>query len=671
MTRSQAILRSSVVGLGFGWALASGDLLLDRFRHPLAVTGFDLALPYLWTGALVLTIGALALRLLLTAGLRRHQPPRRDLAMTALLPVLALVLLFAQLAHLLKVPDGSEELLLLGLLALFTVSLAAVAVWASLHLHPEGLHETTLSRLVLGAAWGLHVPLLIAVAPAERFLPVALVALAAGLVGVLALIPRACFWRLPSLAALLLAAPLSALAASAPEPPLSPGDPSVAPVVLVTVDTLRADHLRIYDPEGEPTPAMERLAEEGVVFTEAHSPAPWTLPGLASILTGVSPAVHGAIRPGGVLPQELPTLAGVLGRRGYRTASFVKNPHLNRQSSLQRDFELYRSFPRALGRSLGGKLLRKLIPDVPRLDVGSGSLTELAVRFVEAHRDEPFFLWVHYFDPHSPYTPPARFRPPGEAPPRLARGLLSANEIREGYEVLTAEERRWAQELYRGEIRWVDANLARLWRALERAGLWDRALILLTSDHGEELWDHGGFFHGHSLHRELLHVPLIVKLPGSRVRAEIHRRVSTESVTPTLLELTGVPHRADRFTATSLAALWREPEAPAHREPAPPMLATGIVYHENRTALLTDEVKYVRWEISGTEELYYLESDPFERRSLTAWAPELLASARRRLDQLETRFRELRRRYGLPEERAPSDLDRATRQQLQTLGYVR
>ena len=669
MNRFENILRSSVVGLGFGWALASGDLLLDRFRHPRAVTGFDLALPYLWTAALVLAVGALALRWLLAALLRREAPPRRDLAMTALLPVLVLVLVFAQLAHLLKVPSGAEPLLLLLLLALFTASLAIVAVGAILRLRARGLGERSLSRTVLGAAWALHVPLLIAVAPEGRLLPVALAALGAGLVGVLALLPLGSVWRVPSLVALLLAAPLCALAASAPESPRSPGDPSVAPVVLVTVDTLRADHLGLYHAEGEPTPAIERLAEEGVVFTEAHSPAPWTLPGLGSILTGVSPAVHGAIRPGGILPQELPTLGGFLGRRGYRTAAFVKNPNLNRQSALRRDFDVYRSFPRALGLSLGSKLLRKLAPHVPRLDAGSDSLTDLAMRYIERHREEPFFLWVHYFDPHSPYAPPGPFQPKGEPPPRLARGLHTAHEIRQGFEVLTAEERRWAQELYRGEIRWVDANLARLWRALERAGLWDRVLILLASDHGEELWDHGGFFHGHSLHRELLHVPLIVKLPQTRVRAEIHRRVSTESVTPTVLELTGIAFRTQRFTAPSLAGLWREPEAPELR--LPPMLATGIVYYENQTALLTDEMKYIRNQVSGTEELYDLESDPYERRSLAAQSPGRLKLARHRLDKLEARFRNLRRRYGVPEELVAPDLDGATRQQLRALGYVR
>ena len=265
--------------------------------------------------------------------------------------------------------------------------------------------------------------------------------------------------------------------------------------------------------------SSERLAAEGITFTEAHSPAPWTLPGLGSILTGVSPAVHGAIRPGGVLPEELPTLAGFLPRHGYRTAPVVKNPNLHRPTSLHRDFHLYRSFPRALGLSLGSKLLRKLAPGIPRLDVGTAALTDLATRFVAEHRDEPFFLWVHYLDPHSPYTPPARWRPPGEAPTGLERGLMLAEEIREGYEVLTAEERRWVRGLYRGEIRWVDENLTRLWGALERAELWDDALILLASDHGEELWDHGGFFHGHSLHRELRHVPLVVKLPPARVRA--------------------------------------------------------------------------------------------------------------------------------------------------------
>jgi arylsulfatase A-like enzyme len=675
MKRLEAVLRNTVrhavLGLGTAWTLASGDLLLDRFRHPRAVTGFDLALPYLWASVLVFALAAFALRWLLSAVLRRERPGRRDLAMAWTLPALAVALVFAQLAELLKVPEGGKGFVLLVLLAFLSGSLVAVAVWTGLRLDSGGLEERALSLLVLGTAWGLHVPLLIAVAPAGRWIPVTLTALAVGLVGALALAPRRPLWRVVSLAWLLLAAPLCALAARAPERPRAAGDPAVAPVVLVTVDTLRSDQLRVYDPTGVRTPGIERMAEEGIVFTEAYSPAPWTLPGIGSILTGVSPAVHGAIRPGGVLPEELPTLGGFLRRHGYRTAAFVKNPNLTRQTSLRRDFDIYRAFPRTLGLSLGSKLLFKLNTRVPRLDVGTASLTDLAIGFVKEHRDEPFFLWVHYLDPHSPYTPPARLRPQGEAPPGLERGLLSAVEIREGYHALTAEERSWVRGLYRGEIRWMDENLARLWRALDRTGLWDDALILLTSDHGEELWDHGGFFHGHSLHRELLQVPLIVKLPGSAVRTRIHRRVTTESVTPTLLELTGVPFRRQRFTAPSLVRLWREPDAPELLAPAPPMLATGIIYYEDQTALLTDRIKYIRKATTGTEELYELESDPTEQHSLAAQEPEIVESARRQLAALQADLGELRRRYGLTDSLTPLDLDRTSRRQLQALGYVR
>jgi arylsulfatase A-like enzyme len=164
---------------------------------------------------------------------------------------------------------------------------------------------------------------------------------------------------------------------------------------------------------------------------------------------------------------------------------------------------------------------------------------------------------------------------------------------------------------------------------------------------------------------------LIVKLPGSAVRTRIHRRVTTESVTPTLLELTGVPFRRRRFTAPSLVRLWREPDAPELLAPAPPMLATGIIYYEDQTALLTDRIKYIRKETTGTEELYELESDPTEQHSLAAQEPELVESARRRLDALQAHFGELRRRYGLTDSLTPLDLDRTSRRQLQALGYVR
>lgn len=667
MRPSERLVRCGILVLGLGWALATGDLLLDWNRSPKALDGFDPAMVYLWTAALLLTGGFVILRWLLAVIPPYGSPQQRDLALTGLFPVAAVVLLFARLVDLVRVPRGSRDLILLGLLLVFAASMAAVVLWGCRRFRVGERVDSI--RLVLGFAWGLHVAFLVAIAPGHGWVPVVSAALGLGLLGGLLLIPRGVVWRGVSLGLLLVAAPLCGLVATAPDLPAT-GEPAVTPVILVTVDTLRADQIRLYADDGVSTPAIEHLAQSGILFTEAHSPAPWTIPGLGSILTGLSPVVHGAIRPEAVLPSELPTLGGFLGRQGYRTAAFVNNPHLARQTPLRRDFDIYRTFPRVPSLSIGAKVLRQLWPEAYDPDVGPDELTDLAIRFVKEHRDEPFFLWVHYFDPHSPYTPPRRFWPAGEPPPGYEQGLLSANEIRDGYEVLNAEERSWVQGLYRGEIQWMDENLARLWDALERVGLWEGASIVLTGDHGEEFWEHDGFFHGHTLHRELLHVPLIVKLPDGEAGGEIHRRVTTASVTPTLLDLVDAPVRSERFTAPSVAGAWREDSTTYALDEIGPMLATGVIYHENQTALLSDDVKYIRWEISGSEELYDVEADPHEQQPLVE-VPVRLESARDQLDELEARYDSLRRRYGLPDELStPHDLDPATREQLRSLGYI-
>ena len=181
-------------------------------------------------------------------------------------------------------------------------------------------------------------------------------------------------------------------------------------VILITVDTLRADALSAYDRDAAPTPYIDQLARDGLMFTKALSPAPWTLPAMASIMTGVSPSVHGAIKRDSRLSDNAKTLAEYMREAGYRTAATGDNSLLKPAHNLTQGFEDYNFFPK---RSMGGSFGAVLLETRRRFqtEVSTEGLTDLFADGVRANRKNDFFLWFHYYDPHGPYAPPPRFLP--------------------------------------------------------------------------------------------------------------------------------------------------------------------------------------------------------------------------------------------------------------------
>ncbi|MCH7872423.1 MAG: sulfatase-like hydrolase/transferase, partial [Planctomycetes bacterium] len=286
--------------------------------------------------------------------------------------------------------------------------------------------------------------------------------------------------------------------------------PTIKRVILLTVDTLRADALRVYSDGAPPTPNLSALAADSVVFDEAVSPAPWTLPAFSSIMTGLSPTVHQAIRSTSRLP-DVPTLAERMRASGYRTAAIGKNPYLLPLFGLSRGFERYEMYPAPGGRSLGRALLGWAFPERFALDVTTDGITRKAVRWLTENRERRFFLWLHYFDPHVPYEPPSAYLPKSTPPERIGTSFEDTARLREGYFVPTREEIEWLRGLYHAEVRYVDDNIGVLMAALKRLGIYEETLIVFTSDHGEEFAEHGGYDHGHTLYDELVRVPLFVK----------------------------------------------------------------------------------------------------------------------------------------------------------------
>ncbi len=451
--------------------------------------------------------------------------------------------------------------------------------------------------------------------------------------------------RQPVLWALIALAPTFLLACEAGEGTRAAREGTSA-VVLIVVDTLRADHVGAYGHDRPTTPHLDRRFRQGHRFEHAYSTAPWTLPATASLYTGLYPERHGAgYRFGQLrfssLAGEVETLAERLADDGFATAAVIANIYLSPQ------FGLHRGFGRFV--DLGG--------DDGQAPAAADRVVDQALAWLPK-LGERFFLVVHLIDPHLPYDAPAplggRFteaessflKPPIVEKKPLVRRLGE----------LAEQDHEMIEAAYDEEIAFADLQLERLFEGLEHAGVLEEGLVVLTSDHGEELFDHQGFEHGHSFYQELLRVPLVIwgrgVEPGSS--AEV---VSLVDVAPTVLEAVGSAFGGP-MDGTSL---W---PALAGR-PLPGARAVGAQWNfhgRKRNAVLVWPFKLIA---SGRRQrqLFDLESDPGEERNLAREDPARLRALEAELNALLTQR--------MPAKDAPrADLEDRTRRQLEALGYV-
>jgi arylsulfatase A-like enzyme len=410
-------------------------------------------------------------------------------------------------------------------------------------------------------------------------------------------------------------------------------------VLLVSIDTLRADHLGSYGSPDGLTPHLDRLAREGVTFRQAITSAPWTLPAVGSLLTGLSPRHHGA---GAVTNRRDPlgrsplaggswTLAGALRARGYRTQAIVTNPYLALRYGLGQGFDGYENLTIESEFFLAGRevtalrLLAWLRPDLVVGDRGETVSARATAWLGRAAGGGPFFLWLHYIDPHPPYSRAgvarhksfrsdtllgARDAASGDGPftltsPDVAR--LRAGELR-----LSAGQKAQVRSLYRAEVASVDAAVGQVLAALDRLGLAGGTLVVCVSDHGEEFWEHGGVEHGHTVYEELVRVPLLMRLPGTLpAGAVVDAPARMTDIAPTAVDLLGLAPPLISDGASLLPLVRGEEVSPR------PALIESMLFAEERVGVRTPERKYVRWD-SGKEEAYDLAADPGELRDLAA-----------------------------------------------------
>ncbi len=354
-------------------------------------------------------------------------------------------------------------------------------------------------------------------------------------------------------------------------------------LVLVTIDTLRADRLGAYGNQDAATPHLDRLAREGALFSEAAVAVPLTRPSHATIFTGLDPADHGIrdnVSP--PLADGIPTLATILKGAGFETAGFVSAVVLSSQSGLHRGFDLYSD-----RFELGGDDARFLNSIQKRGD----QPTAEAIRWLEARGGARSFLWLHLYDPHDPYEPPEPYAG------------------------------RYAGRPYDGEVAYADELVGRLLSALDRLGRRRDTLVVVTSDHGEGLGEHDESVHGFFVYQSTLRVPLILR--GPAVQPGPRREVTARSVDllPTVLDLLGVvPPKDVRFAGRSLAPVLRGrsslAEEPSYAESLLPLLHYGW---SDLRCLREGRWKYIQ---APRPELYDLSRDPGERENLAATEPQ-------------------------------------------------
>ena len=394
-------------------------------------------------------------------------------------------------------------------------------------------------------------------------------------------------------------------------------------VVLIGVDTLRADHLGLYGAERSTSPFLDRMAQEGWVFERAFATSPWTLPSFASLLTGLEPAGHGA----GVLPSPgterggtegedwaernrlksrtkldpaARTLAEALSAAGLRTLAVVQSPNLDPSFDFDRGFDTYDSYD---GRGR-------------RADAA----VERALELIDEAPEKPFFLFLHLIDPHLNYSAPepARgcFTRTIEADLELP---ITSAEIRaRKFANYDAVEREFIQAAYDEEIAYVDQQVERFCQGLEQRGLAQDTLVLFTSDHGEEFLDHGGFEHGHSVYNELIRVPLIAW--GSGVAAErVPEPVSIVDIAPTVLDALGL----EPTLAGPGTSLWKLLAGSRADREARILVAEGTLYGPELRSAILWPYKLIERPEDGVLLLFDLEQDPLELTDLSASRPEL------------------------------------------------
>ncbi len=436
----------------------------------------------------------------------------------------------------------------------------------------------------------------------------------------------------------------------------SPGPASGLNIILISIDTLRADHLGCYGAGRDTSPNLDRLARDGVRFRQAIAPSSWTLPSHASMLTGLNPSHHEAVgySLNTHLSDQYPTLAELLWDSGYDTVAFTEGGFVSPYLGFARGFERY---------------------DAPMLNTdGLSQNLEEAHRWLQQPHRRPFFLFFHTYAVHMPYAPPppydTMFDPDYRGPFQKAFMPLDYKPYAQ-LDNLDAPTVRHLEALYDGEIRHLDTRLGKLFDLLTSSELASRTCVIVTSDHGEEFKEHGNLFHHRAkLYEELIRVPLIVWCPGrpggGRV---IEQPASLVDIAPTVLDLVGAPTH-EGFDGISLGPSVRGEGHPPDRITVSEV--DGSVEHRQGhvVALRTPEHKFLSETWTAAPRLFDLRRDPHETQDVSGDQPDIVERFAGLLDSpLLARRPSAAEAANKPSaKQAPTDA--ATLEHLRALGYT-
>ncbi|MHC4572132.1 MAG: sulfatase-like hydrolase/transferase [Planctomycetota bacterium] len=395
-------------------------------------------------------------------------------------------------------------------------------------------------------------------------------------------------------------------------------------ILLISIDTCRADYLSCYGYHRKSTPNTDQIAKEGILFANAITPAPITLPAHSSMLTGTIPPYHGVHNNNYYqLGQSNVTLAEILKKHGFKTAAIVSAFMVDSQFGLDQGFDYYNdSFDENL-KSIGIGERR------------AEETTHYALKWLEKNYRKTYFLFLHYFDPHIEYDPPELFRPKD-----------SENEL---------------SALYAGEISYVDHCIGQVIKKLKGLGIYDSTLIIITSDHGEMLGEHGEDTHGYFIYQSSIKVPLIFKLPEKTKSKNVKELVSLIDIVPTVCGLLGIKP-PPQVQGIDLSPYFTEENiAKTQRHLYCESLYPTIHNANSLLGIVTDHWKYIQ---TTRPELYDLTKDPQESNNLVEIQPQQASILQDKLKVI------LEKQVRKDSSDSKLDLDNESIKRLQSLGYI-
>jgi arylsulfatase A-like enzyme len=428
-------------------------------------------------------------------------------------------------------------------------------------------------------------------------------------------------------------------------------------VILIIIDTVRKDHVSAYRYERQTTPSLDALAKEGVLFENAKAASPWTCPSIASILTGQNPSTHMAgvhldppemeDRRLSIMNESIVTIAEIFQQKGYSTIGFFENPFVDPAFGFHRGFDIYDYSP-------GDNT------NIRRANV----VVARAVRWLEERgkSKKGFFMVIHLFDPHLAYDPPPEFMAiytlgyQGKLKPPFDPEL---KDIREGKTRLSEQDKKFAIGLYDGEIAFCDSCLGQLFDYLKTNNLYDQSLIIATADHGEEFWEHSSFEHGHTMHWELLDVPLIIRFPHALHAGKVIKdRISLADIGPSIFGFMGwsLPIKTD---GVSFITQHHTIRVLSHI-----VIAENVHFGPQQQCFYEKNYKMIINEF-GRIELYDLEKDPLEMKNIFGKKKDLPEQMKKQIEYMAEKMKEL-----LEQPKQDAKIDHETKRKLKALGYL-